>query len=166
MKAVLFVLCVLFLSWCAAAQTTNAWPSACGPREARFSVHRDWYLSKHFSPATPAGEATIYFIQSGYSVVIVGIDGAWVGASKDGTWFAATVAPGMHHICEYANMPYWQSVKLSDIDAQPGESYYFRAQVRYGYRDAPNTLKLEKIDGHDGSRLIAKYPLSVFQEKK
>ena len=160
----------LFLSLSALAQNTNPWPDACGPRQTKFDVDRDWYLARHFTPATPAGKATIYFIERDSGVVKVGIDGAWVGATNTGSWFAVTVDPGRHRVCEYTTGSAWDyyvshPVQLADVDAHSGESYYFRAWMS-GYVRHASTFHLETISAHDGNRLIAKYPLSVFQAKK
>ena len=164
-KSAEIALLVLSFATPVLAQGTNTWPDTCGPREMRFSVQRDWYLGRHFTPATPPGKATIYFIQSGALLVRVAIDGVWIGATKDDSYFAVSVDPGKHHICEDAG---W--IKLSDIDVEPGRTYYVRAQMQYfgrGLRRNEVTgMELETIDAHDGGRLIAKYPLSVFQEKK
>jgi hypothetical protein len=153
MKLAVFV---FFLTFSALAQT-NTWPSACGPKQTRFDVaDPDWYLARHYKPSTPAGKATIYFIQQlEISEVNIGIDGAWVGANRASTWFPAAIDPGKHHICEYN--PYFDALKLVDIDAQPGKSYYL---VLY------YPMSLESIDAQEGSRLIFKTGISHFQEKK
>jgi hypothetical protein len=162
MKTALFV---LFLTLSALAQNAKNWPGACGPHDTKFEVERGSPPAKHFTATTPAAKATIYFIQITTFQVNVGIDGTWVGASK-ASWFAVTVDPGKHHICEYAaNRGLDIQLRLRDIDAQPGEIYYFFARAFYKGA-APYTWELENIDAYDGNRLIARVPPSISRIKK
>ena len=106
------------------------------------------------------------------SQVNVGIDGTWVGANDDSSWFAVAVDPGKHHICEYTTK--WDmavQLRLRDIDAQPGDTYYLFAYASYigasmGRGVEPFMWELENIDAYDANQMITEYPLAVFQEKK
>lgn len=168
MKTALFV---LFLTLSALAQNVSTWPAACGPRQTKFDVNHEPPPARNPLPIAPAGKARIYFIQNTMSQVNVGIDGTWVGANDDSSWFVVAVDPGKHHICEYTTK--WNiavQLRLRDIDAQPGESYYLFAYVSYtsgpGHGVAPFMWELENIEAYDGDQLITEYPLAVFQEKK
>ena len=102
------------------------------------------------------GKAQIVFIENENSkfslfsdvTVRFGMDGAWVGANYGNSYFALTVDPGVHHLCAS-----WQSalerlqknVDLTSLTAEPGQVYYFAAQVTLNSRDNP-TFGLSQLN--------------------
>jgi hypothetical protein len=67
-----------------------------------------------------------------FATVRFGMDGTWVGANKGDSYFALTVAPGVHHVCAS-----WQSdletlkknVKATSFTAEAGQVYYFAGEI-------------------------------------
>ncbi len=93
------------------AQNEPATPAACGDLQVSLAVKLD---KAHPPQAQPEpGKALVYFIQDmgaaftlgystttvGYPTTKIGIDGEWVGANKQNSWFSVDVAPGEHHLC-------------------------------------------------------------------
>src|SRR5262249_36756507 len=80
-------------------------PAACGPLESKFDVHRD--ETQHAITPPEPGKARIYFIQdlgvvnciNGCFTVRTGVDGTWIGATKENSYFSVSVEPGEHHLC-------------------------------------------------------------------
>jgi hypothetical protein len=79
--------------------TSHSVTSACGTKDPTFDVKLD--NSKH--PVTPPkpGKAIIYFVQDDGSwgehqryVLRVGLDGTWVGAYKQNSFFMVSTEPG------------------------------------------------------------------------
>ena len=131
-------LVVLFFAASALAQTpSGAATSACGPKDASFDVKLD--KTQHTLAQPDPGKALVYFIQEKGSAssprTRVGIDGAWVGANKNSSYFAVSVEPGEHHVC--ANVQSLRGIPgvrvgLVHFTAEAGKVYYFDARVVYG----------------------------------
>ena len=140
-------------------------PPACGPQGASFNVDLD--ESQHTPVPPEPGKARVYFIQNlgphnFVAVINVGLDGAWVGANKDNSYFSVSVEPGEHHVCENVKTHfsvYGRLVELADVTAEAGKVYYFRARISLGENRQPS-LELEPISSDEGAHLIASYPLS------
>jgi hypothetical protein len=146
---------------------------ACGPQGLSFNVKLD--DSKHPIAQIDPGKAQAYFIQDkglasfgiGGSVVsMVGIDGAWVGANKNDSYFSVPVEPGEHHVCTTTVQSFrWeQPMELTHFMAEPGKVYYFRERVvptPYGMY-----LFLDPVDSDEAKYLIGAFPLSVSRPKK
>lgn len=129
-----------------AGQTWGATlPDSCGDDKVKFDVKTQ---ESQPAPGGPAeGKAQIIFIENEnqvigpfmHATVRLGIDGAWAGANSGNTYFAFTVDPGVHHLCAS-----WQSslgslkknVELTSFTAEPGQVYYFSAQVTVASRDS------------------------------
>jgi hypothetical protein len=162
--ALLFALAAL-----AQAQTAGL-PAACGPKDSSFDVKLD---KSQQTPAPPEpGKARVYFIQNlgprnFIAVINVGLDGAWVGANKDNSYFSVSVVPGGHHVCENVKSHfsvYGRLVEFADFTAEAGKVYYFRARLSFGENQP--SLELEPVDSDQAKYLIASYPLSVSRPKK
>lgn len=145
--------------------------TACGDFHVNFEAMQDGTHS--LAPAVP-GKALVYVISDFYSArgkyrggptVRIGMDGRWAGANRGGSYTSFYVSPGKHHLCVN-----WQSrfhrlnklVVLKDLNAQPGEIYYFRIQyvvVDVGYDDSyDGLLNLDAVDPSEGQFLVAQYP--------
>lgn len=166
-----FVLVTLLLAASALAQQKPAaLQAACGPKKASFDVQLD--KSQHLQAQPETGKARVYFIQNlgplnFIGVINVGLDGAWVGANKNNSYFSVSVMPGEHHVCEKVKshiFVYGQLVELSNFTAQAGGIYYFRARLVEG-ENSP-FLFLDPVGSDEGKYLIATYPLSVSHPKK
>jgi len=134
-----FVVFVLFVSLLTVVQArATLLPSACGDNRIRFDVNTT--ESKLLPAPPPEGKAQIVFIENEnqaiapfmYATVRFGMDGAWVGASNNNSYFIVTVDPGVHHVCAS-----WQttlknlkkSIDVASFTAEPGKIYYFAANL-------------------------------------
>ena len=164
------LIALIFATSAFTQNSSNSFPSTCGPRKASFDVQLD--NSRHTLASTEAERAQVYFIQNlgphNYiGVINVGMDGAWVGANKNNSYFSVSVAPGEHHICENVKSrfsAYGRLVELATFTAKAGKTYYFRARLSFGENQP--ALELKPIDSDQGEHLIASYPLSVSHPKK
>jgi hypothetical protein len=151
-----------------AQEPSSATTSACGPKDASFDVKLD--KSQHTLGQPDPGKALIYFIQEKgqdafAATTRIGIDGAWVGANKDSSYFAASVDPGDHHVCANVQSHRGHPLGLVHFTAEAGKIYYFDARVIYG---AVSDLYffLDAVDSDQGKHLIDILPLSVSTPKK
>lgn len=102
-----------------------------------------------------------------YATVRFGMDGAWVGANYGNSYFAVTVDPGIHHLCAS-----WQSslgtlkknVDLTSFTAEPGQVYYFAAQVIVVARDS-FTFGISQLNEDEGKYRVKLSKLSTSKPK-
>ena len=94
---------VMLFAVSAFAQVTPAVATAaCGPEKVSFNVKLD--ESQHALAQPEPGKAWVYFIQEKGSdalgvTTMIGLDGTWVGANKNSSYFGLSVGPGKHHVC-------------------------------------------------------------------
>jgi hypothetical protein len=146
--------------------------AACGPKDIQFDVERD--KAAHTAAQPEAGKALVYFVQdfgrtncwgSCGVTVKIGLDGAWVGANQDNSYFAVSAAPGEHHLCAKPQPGSLRDlVGLAHFTAEAGKTYYFRTRLFGGQNQA--LLDFEPIDGDQAGYLIATFPLSVSRRSK
>jgi hypothetical protein len=171
------LLTVLLFAAPALAQDQAAFAAAgCGPDKVKFDVKA--YDHPPASVAVQPGKALVYAFEDisrsnfGFGGVTTkfGLDGTWVGANLDNSYFVFSVDPGDHSLCTS-----WQSSIASrsklhaaaSLTAEAGKSYYFRTVVFYNTDGKyPPTLKLEPVDPAEGRLLIASSPFSTSQPKK
>ncbi len=162
---------VLLFAASALAQTPNTrLPVACGQGDVSFKVKLDDTQNTLAQPE--AGKALVYFIQEkgmpfGPLVTRIGLDGAWVGAGKNSSYFSVSVEPGEHHVC--ASVQSVQSylghpVGFLHFKAEAGKVYYFNARVISGESTAYLFFGAE--DSDQAKYQIATFPLSVSSPKK
>lgn len=163
-------------SACAFAQdqsAVTAAESACGPVGVHLDAKRD--DSQHAIAQPEVGKALVYVIQDiGVTSCIgtcittrVGLDGAWVGANANSSYFSFSVDAGEHHLCVNRQSHIdilSQMVALARLTAEPGKTYYFRTRTMGG-RDSL-FLDLDAIDPDQARLFIASYPLSVSHPRK
>jgi hypothetical protein len=109
-------------------------PDACGKDEVKFDIETTKDVPP---PAGPeADKAQIIFIAKidkgmGYPIVRFGIDGAWVGATRDSGYFAVSVAPGEHHLCEHKHPQFGLNLEpgVATLTAEAGKTYYYEFSV-------------------------------------
>jgi hypothetical protein len=165
MKSVLTL--VLFLSAAALAQNTALQaPTACGPLNAQFDAQPA--ASQPAAQPEP-GKALVYVAEDfrrapgeiGNPTLRVGMDGTWMGATRENSYLSFTVEPGDHHLCTS-----WQSrwqrlsklVAFAGFTAEPGKVYYFRERITYssyGGGAATMNLDLEPVNPDEGQFLVA-----------
>jgi Protein of unknown function (DUF2846) len=143
-------------------------PAACGPENVSFNVKLD--ESQHALAQPEPGKALVYFIQEkgadAFGVTTkIGLDGTWVGASKNSSYFAVSVEPGEHHVCANVQSFRGHPVGLVHFTAEAGMVYYFNARIVYGEEAAVN-LFFGAVDSDQAKYLIASFPLSVSNTKK
>src|ERR1022692_4903336 len=70
--------------------------------------------------------------------VRVSLDGSWVGANRGASYFFFPVEPGEHHLCaDWQSAPpsvVGRKLALSNLGAEPGQTYYLRARFVEGAR--------------------------------
>lgn len=130
-------------------------PDSCGDDKIQFDVKTQKNQPQPAS-ADPA-KARIVFVEfvdkSNAGICIgcnftarVGLDGAWVGANKGNSYFAADIPPGEHHLCVD-----WQSsggelrskVGVAALNAEAGKVYYYQVTFKETQGDItrlPNAL--------------------------
>jgi hypothetical protein len=152
--------------------------AACGPLNIRFDAE--------ISPNRPApqpepGKALVYVVED-YRLAMgeminptirVGLDGAWVGATRASSYLYFSVDPGEHHLCTN-----WQSslkrlsslAAFARLTAEPGKTYYFRAHITYsphgGEGSAGADLDFERVDPDEGQYLVSSFRPSNAHPKK
>jgi hypothetical protein len=149
---------------------------ACGP----LGVNFDAKASASQPTAQPEpGKALVYFAEDfqkapgelGNPTIRIGLDGAWMGATRANSYLFFSVNPGEHHLCTN-----WQSslkrlsrlAAFARFTAEPGETYYFRARITYSpYGRAANmNLDLDRVDPDEGQFLVSSFRLSNWTPKK
>jgi hypothetical protein len=147
-------------------------PAACGPNDVSYDVRYD--REAHSKAQPEQGKARIYFIHdegatptlwSNEKPILLGADGAWLGANLHNSYFSVLINPGEHHVC--AATQYSREVKLvalTHFQAEAGMVYFFRTRVIVP--GAIYNLEISSVDSDEGEYLIASYPLSIFQPKK
>lgn len=130
--------CALLLT-AAQAKAKTILPDACGDDGVKFDVKAE---KNQPAPTGPAeGKAQIIFIEDenrglgfgAHATVRYGMDGAWVGANNDNSYFVVSVDPGVHHLCAS-----WQSsmkmlkksIDVASFTAEAGKVYYFAAEIK------------------------------------
>jgi len=137
--------------------------SACGPKDASFDVRLD--KTQHPLAQPDPGKALVYFIQEKGSDALavttkIGIDGAWVGANKNSSYFAVSVEPGVHHVCANVQSFRGHPVGLVHFTAEAGNVYYFDARVVYG-EASDLYFFLGAVDSDQARYLVDSLALSV-----
>jgi hypothetical protein len=132
-------------------------PDACGDDKVRFDVK----LQKDPpAPSDPApGKAQIVFIETSKKPAAIGcmgrcnnftrfgVDGAWVGATKDNSYFTLSVDPGVHHLCAVLG----KEVDAEALTVEVGKVYYFQANynaegTQYGNARHPDYQIEKNVD--------------------
>jgi len=166
---------IVFLAPTLLFAQNSAATNGCGPNNVQFSVK----ISKEYAPTQPEkGKALVFVfateehderqIRIGHAITRVGVDGTWVGANQDSTYFAFSLDPGRHHICTN-----WQSSigflhKMAGaitFDAEAGKTYYFETKIDER-TDRPQEIRLEHLDPDDGESLISNSTYITSQAKR
>jgi hypothetical protein len=154
---------LLFAASAFAQEPSAVATSACGPKDASFDVKLD--KTQHTLAQPDPGKALVYFIQEKGSDAFdvttkVGIDGAWVGANKNSSYFAVSVEPGEHHVCANVQSFRGHPLGLVHFTAEAGKAYYFDGRVVYG-EAVDLYFFLVAVDSDQARHLIDVLALSV-----
>jgi hypothetical protein len=170
---------VLFFAAPAFAQNTTMAAQAqgaCGPLDTQF----DAQTTASLPAAQPEpGKAVVYIAEDfrkapgeiGNPTIRVGMDGAWLGATRANSYLSFTVEPGEHHLCTSWQSRWQRLSKLAAfarLNAEPGKVYYFRERITYstyGGNAANMNLDLEPVNPDEGEFLIASYKTSTSHPK-
>lgn len=144
--------------------------AACGSKDIQFDVQAD--KSAHTLAQPDAGKARLYFVQDlGQThcwgkcglTMKMGLDGAWVGANQDSSYFSVSVLPGEHHLCARPQGYQLRLVGLAHFTAEAGRTYFFRTRI---FGASQQIMDFEPIDSDLAEYLISSYPLSVSHPKQ
>jgi hypothetical protein len=124
--------------------------SACGSMNVMFQIKMADSQSPKVTPEP--GKALVYVIEDQQFkaakdvIVRVGLDGAWVGATRGDSYLAFPVEPGEHHLC--ANimtglLSTGRRVSLFGLTTEAGGVYYLRARTIGGPSSALDRNGLE-----------------------
>lgn len=155
-----------FLCFCLLA-AVHAWalPGSCGKENVQFKVATRSIPIDLKAPGS--GQAQIVFLETVEADGLVlsgvearlGVDGAWVGATKGNSFFALTVPPGEHHLC--ANWPAdfafeWERTSLASLHAEAGKVYYYRIKIAHirTREIEEDTLDLMPVNEDEGKYLF------------
>jgi hypothetical protein len=126
------------------------------------------------------GKARVYIIEeqrfkaAKEVTVRIGLDGAWVGATRGNSYLFFSVEPGEHHLCA-GMMPGFLrpsgrlGLALFGLTTEAGKVYYLRARTTGGPSSALNqngiddalSIDLDLVNGDEGKFLVAFSPRSV-----
>ena len=110
--------------------------AGCGPNSIQFEVKTDKKL--YLVPQPEAAKAVVYIFRDeitdnigdiGEVTTRVGIDGSWVGANGNKSYFFFTLTPGDHRICTERQSDFKsgsKSLPLRALRREAGKVYYFR----------------------------------------
>jgi hypothetical protein len=152
------VVSILSLSIVSSIQTQAATlPDACGSDKVKFDIT----LQKNPpAPSAPEpGKGQIIFIEASKKPPAVGcmgncgnmtrygVDGAWVGATRDNSYFTLSVDPGEHHLCAVLG----KDVDAEGLSVEDGKVYYFQVNynaegTQYGTHGKPNYQIKKNVD--------------------
>jgi hypothetical protein len=129
MKLKLFAL-LLCLSFAATAIAKEIeLPDSCGDPNTKFEVTT--HKSTDALPAPDAGKALIVFIH-GANVPCwlcftqrFAMDGQWVGATKENSYFTLQVEAGQHKFCAFDEP---ETIAIRSFEVKPGGIYFLRAK--------------------------------------
>lgn len=173
---------VIFLAALAFAQNaTNAAPvqAACGPPQTQFQIKTENKAGTE--PQAESGKALIYVVEDQRFkyvkevTVRIGVDGAWVGATRGPSYLTLSVEPGEHHFCvDWMPQDASRQVSLYGFTAEVGKVYYLRARISGGPATSfdPNGLSygsaidLDPVNQDEGRMLVAISPMIVSHPKK
>lgn len=158
---------ILLLATSAFAQTAADHQTACGPADAKFDAQATIQTAAQPEP----GKALVYVAEDFRKVLgeisnptlRVGMDGAWLGATRENSYLAFTVEPGDHHLCTSWQSRWHRLSKLAafaGFTAEAGKVYYFRERITYastGGNSASMNLDLEPLNRDEGQYLVTSY---------
>jgi hypothetical protein len=160
-----------------AQQPQTALPSACGPADAKF-WSKAGERSQKSESKQDAGKARIYFVHqlgngngpwtgTGQPTFPIGLDGNWVGAVHDSSFFFVDVAPGEHHVCvleQTYRRTGGDSLELMPLRVEAGNSYFVLTRMEITGSNMGN-FSLSEANRDMGQFLIDTLPISNWRRK-
>jgi hypothetical protein len=151
----------------------QAWalPDSCGREDQKLKVKTE--LTSAQPPGPDSGKAQIVFLETVHADGMVlsevearlGIDGAWVGATKGDSYFVFSVAPGTHHLCANWQADFsseWERTSVAPLEAEAGKVYYYRIKVTHlrTKEEDEHFLELTPVNEDEGRYLMMFLPLT------
>jgi len=176
-----FVLLLLFCAAVYGSRASAVLPDACGKEDVSFDIRLE---KKPPAPAGPEnGKAQVFFIEKSSKPPLIGcldcrtearfgVDGSWVGATKDNSYFVISLDPGVHHVC---------AVRGKEVDAKPltveaGKIYYYQVEYKavgtdYGTTKEPNyqvkkSVSFAMLNEDEGKYRVKASALSIARPRK
>ncbi len=159
------------------AQDQAAFAAAgCGSDKVKFDVKTDSH--QHTVAQPQPGKALVYAFEDfphtgaeiGGVTTVFGLDGTWIGANHDNSYFFFSVDPGDHKLCAsvQSSVPGTSKLKAAaSLTAEEGKVYYFRTSVLHVTDpNRPAEVKLEPVDPAEGQLLIGTSSFSTSRPKK
>lgn len=119
-------------------------PDACGSDNVRFDVKTKKQANPAPTIAPVDGKARVVFIESGPgSTTRFGVDGKWVGAANNNSYFILDLEPGMHHLCSAVQGDFSapkDRIGISSFNAEGGKVYYLAYMITSSYRGSIGTF--------------------------
>ncbi len=163
------------------AASAPATVAACGAMGENFSVSAGPAQASGAGVAAgaagrvaPEGKALVYVIEDMRHTPLsttnfrVGVDGKWVGATRNMSYMSFAVEPGEQHLCVALQGHAWgqleRGITLRRLEAEAGKTYYLRARMVWG----KNTLPLVFVDAvdEDEGRLLLETMLPAVWHRK
>ena len=160
-------------------RTTAAAQQACGPAEVKFDT-KDGLQEHPVLTQASQDKALVYLIQQDgtlaescigtcRTLVKVGLDGRWVGATWGNSFLSASVPSGDHHFCvawESREKKLQQVVALHALHAEAGKSYFFGIRLAsVGGSGGTYALELFPLDADEARMRLEGYPLSTVRPR-
>ncbi len=154
------------------ARTAPATVAACGVMSQNFSVTEG--ASPKTGEQVPEGKALVYLLEdirhTPFNTVNfrVGVDGKWLGATRDKTYLSFAVEPGEHHLCVDVQGHAWgqleKGITLRRLNVEEGKTYYLRARMVWGKNTLP-LIFVEPVDEDEGQLLLQTSVPAVWHAK-
>jgi len=176
MRKYIFLALLLAAPAFAQDQATDLRAAAgCGPAETKFNVKKE--KKQHSASQPEAGKALVYVFEEyrsdphyqtlGHVTTRVGLDGNWVGANQESSYFTFAVEPGSHRLCSDVQSVFAHNLSAAaGLVAEPGRTYYYRVIVKDDEPREEPQLRLNVIDEAEGLLLASKFARSTSKAKK
>jgi len=138
--------------------------AGCGPNEMQFVAKTD--KTQHPQAPADAARAVIYVFSERIAydqTYRIGVDGKWIGATRDESYFFFTVEPGEHRLCwdiQRGQERLTDQGAATTFTAEAGKVYCFESTV-FERNEITQKRKFERIDGAEGLFLVSSWPLST-----
>lgn len=149
---------------------------ACGPMDVQFQTKVE--SGSHADPHVESGKALVYVIEdqrfkgAKEVTVRIGLDGAWVGATRGDSYLFFAAEPGEHHLCGNVTpgvLSSGRTTSLFGLTTEAGKTYYLRARTTGGPSSALEhnglndmlSIDLDLVNKDEGKFLVASSPVSV-----
>lgn len=144
--------------------------AGCGSIQTQFDVKLDGTL--HVLAQPEAGKAMVYVFQAflGGLTMRIGLDGSWLGATNDLSYFYFSVPPGDHNLCaEWQSSVYKTATQrvggAKSLRVEAGKTYYLWMTYA-GVAAREGRIKFKPTDNAEGQFLLSYSALSNSHPKK